>query len=170
LNKRRGGESPFHVLEDAEKTPGPSIEQELKGGSINGDFIVVRGAREHNLKLSSLQVPRERMTVLTGISGSGKSTFAFDVLFAEGQRRYLECLSTYVRQYFKILEKPDVDQILGLPPTVAIEQRTSRLNRRSTVATITEVYHFLRLLYSKLGRQRCPEARASWQPCLTTPF
>ncbi|MBP8646674.1 MAG: excinuclease ABC subunit UvrA, partial [Syntrophobacteraceae bacterium] len=157
LNRRRCGETPSPFLKDAAINPGPSIEQELKAGSSNGNSIVVRGAREHNLKLSSIRVPRERMTVLTGLSGSGKSTLAFDVLFAEGQRRYLECLSTYVRQYFKILEKPDVDQILGLPPTVAIEQRTSRLNRRSTVATITEVYHFLRLLYSKLGRQRCPE-------------
>jgi excinuclease ABC subunit A len=118
--------------------------------------IVVRGAHEHNLHLDEIQLPLEQMTVLTGLSGSGKSTLAFDVLFAEGQRRYLECLSTYVRQYFKILEKPDVDQILGLSPTVAIEQRTSQLNRRSTVATITEIYHFLRLLYAKLGRQHCP--------------
>ena len=96
------------------------------------------------------------MIVLTGLSGSGKSTLAFDVIFAEGQRRYLECLSTYVRQYFKILEKPNVDQVLGLPPTVAIEQRSSQLSRKSTVGTITEIYHFLRLLYAKLGKQHCP--------------
>ncbi|GKT07601.1 excinuclease ABC subunit UvrA [Desulforhabdus sp. TSK] len=119
--------------------------------------IFVRGAREHNLQLEEVRLPRDQMVVLTGLSGSGKSTLAFDVLFAEGQRRYLESLSSYVRQYFKILEKPDVDQILGLPPTVAIEQRTSQLNRRSTVATVTEIYHFLRLLYSKLGRQHCPD-------------
>jgi len=119
--------------------------------------IVVRGAREHNLQLDEIRLKRNEMMVLTGLSGSGKSTLAFDVLFAEGQRRYLECLSTYVRQYFKILEKPDVDQILGLPPTVAIEQRTSQLTRRSTVGTITEVYHFLRLLFAKLGRQHCPD-------------
>ncbi len=93
---------------------------------------------------------------MTGLSGSGKSTLAFDVIFAEGQRRYLECLSSYVRQYFKIMEKPDVDQIVGLPPTIAIEQRTSRFGRRSTVGTITETYHLLRLLYAKLGKQRCP--------------
>jgi excinuclease ABC subunit A len=121
------------------------------------DSIIIRGAREHNLQLEEIRIPRDEMVVLTGLSGSGKSTLAFDVLFAEGQRRYLECLSSYVRQYFKILEKPDVDQILGLPPTVAIEQRTSQLNRRSTVATVTEIYHFLRLLYSKLGRQHCPD-------------
>ncbi len=118
--------------------------------------IVVRGAYEHNLQIGEVRLPLGQMTVLTGLSGSGKSTLAFDVLFAEGQRRYLECLSTYVRQYFKILEKPNVDQLLGLPPTVAIEQRSSRLSRRSTVATITEIYHFLRLLYAKLGRQHCP--------------
>lgn len=119
--------------------------------------IVIRGAREHNLKLDEIRIPRGKMTVLTGLSGSGKSTLAFDVLFAEGQRRYLECLSSYVRQYFKIMEKPEVDQIEGLPPTIAIEQRTSQFGRRSTVGTITEIYHFLRLFFSKLGEQHCPD-------------
>ncbi len=121
--------------------------------------ILIRGAREHNLKIEEVTFPRDKMIVLTGLSGSGKSTLAFDILFAEGQRRYLECLSTFVRQYFRILEKPDVDQVLGLPPTVAIEQRTSRLNRRSTVGTITEVHHFLRLLFAKQGKQHCPHCR-----------
>jgi excinuclease ABC subunit A len=129
---------------------------ELSGEDSTAGAIVVKGAREHNLRIEKVELPRERMVVLTGLSGSGKSTLAFDVLFAEGQRRYLECLSTYVRQYFRILEKPNVDQVLGLPPTVAIEQRMSRLNRRSTVATITEIYHFVRLLFTKLGRQHCP--------------
>ena len=118
--------------------------------------ILIRGAREHNLKVEQIALPRNKMSVMTGLSGSGKSTLAFDVLFAEGQRRYLECLSSYVRQYFKIMEKPNVDQITGLPPTIAIEQRTSQFGRRSTVGTITETYHLLRLLYAKLGRQRCP--------------
>ncbi len=118
--------------------------------------IIVRGAREHNLRVDELKLPLHGMTVFTGLSGSGKSSLAFDILFAEGQRRYLECLSAFVRQYFKILEKPDVDQILGLPPTVAIEQRTSQLGRKSTVGTITEIYHFLRLAFAKLGRQHCP--------------
>jgi excinuclease ABC subunit A len=118
--------------------------------------IVIRGAREHNLAIDEIRIPRRKMSVLTGISGSGKSTLAFDVLFAEGQRRYLECLSSYVRQYFRIMEKPEVDQITGLPPTIAIEQRTSQFGRRSTVGTITETYHLLRLLYAKLGVQRCP--------------
>ena len=123
----------------------------------DGRQIVIRGAYEHNLRIEEMKLPRNEMIVLTGLSGSGKSSLAFDVLFAEGQRRYLECLSSYVRQYFKIMEKPDVEQILGLPPTIAIEQRSSQLNRRSTVATITEIYHFLRLLYAKVGKQHCPD-------------
>jgi len=157
LKRRHEGAIPAPAGEGGPFIPSGSAQRSPPAVPSAEDAIMVRGAREHNLKLSRLDLPREKMTVLTGLSGSGKSTLAFDVLFAEGRRRYLECLSTYVRQYFKVLEKPDVDQVLGLPPTVAIEQRTSRLNRRSTVATITEVYHFLRLLYSKLGRQRCPD-------------
>jgi excinuclease ABC subunit A len=118
--------------------------------------IEIRGAREHNLKDVSLSIPRNQLVVLTGVSGSGKSTLAFDILFAEGQRRYLESLAPYVRQYIRVLGRPEVDVVSGLPPTVAIEQRMSRASRRSTVATLTEVYHFLRLLYSKLGTQYCP--------------
>jgi excinuclease ABC subunit A len=118
--------------------------------------VAIQGAREHNLKNLSLSIPRNRLVVLTGVSGSGKSTLAFDILFAEGQRRYLESLAPYVRQYLKILERPEVDVVTGLPPTVAIEQRISHASRRSTVATLTEIYHFLRLLYSKLGTQHCP--------------
>jgi excinuclease ABC subunit A len=117
--------------------------------------VAIRGAREHNLQNLSLSIPRNQLVVLTGVSGSGKSTLAFDILFAEGQRRYLESLAPYVRQYVKILERPDVDVVSGLPPTVAIEQRISHASRRSTVATLTEIYHFLRLLYSKLGSQHC---------------
>jgi excinuclease ABC subunit A len=120
------------------------------------DAIVIKGAREHNLKNVSLSIPRNQLVVLTGVSGSGKSTLAFDIVFAEGQRRYLESLAPYVRQYVKVLERPEVDVVSGLPPTVAIEQRISRASRRSTVATLTEIYHFLRLLYSKLGTQHCP--------------
>ncbi|MEM5789276.1 MAG: excinuclease ABC subunit UvrA, partial [Syntrophobacteraceae bacterium] len=126
--------------------------------------IVIRGAREHNLQVEEMRIPHNRMTVLTGLSGSGKSTLAFDVLFAEGQRRYLECLSSYVRQFFKIMEKPNVDQITGLPPTIAIEQRTSQFGRRSTVGTITEIYHFLRLFFSKLGEQHCPDCARKLEP------
>ncbi len=120
------------------------------------DAIKIKGAREHNLKNINLTLPHNEMVVLTGVSGSGKSTLAFDILFAEGQRRYLESLAPYVRQYMKILERPDVDLVTGLAPTVAIEQRTSYTSRRSTVATLTEIYHYLRLLYSKLGIQHCP--------------
>ncbi|MDH3826276.1 MAG: excinuclease ABC subunit UvrA, partial [Desulfobacterales bacterium] len=118
--------------------------------------ITLKGAREHNLKDIDLAIPQNELVVLTGVSGSGKSTLAFDILFAEGQRRYLESLAPYVRQYMKILERPDVDLVTGLAPTVAIEQRISHSSRRSTVATLTEIYHFLRLLFSKLGSQHCP--------------
>jgi len=117
--------------------------------------IIIRGAREHNLKNLTVAIPRDQVVVISGISGSGKSTLAFDVLFAEGQRRYIESLPTYVRQYLKIMERPDLDLITGIPPTVAIEQRMSSLPRRSTVATITEIYHYLRLLFSKVGLQYC---------------
>ncbi len=118
--------------------------------------IEVRGAREHNLKDLDVRIPHHQLVALTGVSGSGKSTLAFDILFAEGQRRYLESLTPYVRQYMKILERPEVDLVNGLSPTVAIEQRISHSGRRSTVATLTEVYHFLRLLFSKLGDPHCP--------------
>ena len=120
-------------------------------------LITVQGAREHNLDDISVSIPREKVVVVTGVSGSGKSTLAFDILFAEGQRRYLECLPTYIRQYLKIMEHPDIDHLAGIPPTVAIEQRASLSGRRSTVATLTEIYHYLRLLYSKLGLQHCPQ-------------
>ncbi len=123
---------------------------------VNGNAIVVRGAREHNLRNLNLSIPREKLVVITGVSGSGKSTLAFDILFAEGQRRYLECLPAYIRQYLKIMDRPEVSDITGIPPTVAIAQRASQGGKRSTVATLTETYHYLRLLYSKLGVQHCP--------------
>lgn len=122
----------------------------------NGAHIVVDGAREHNLKNISLKIPREQMVVITGLSGSGKSTLAFDILFAEGQRRFLETLSPYARQYIHQLQRPEVDTLRGLPPTVAIEQLLSRGGRKSTVATATEIYHYLRLLFAKIGLQHCP--------------
>jgi excinuclease ABC subunit A len=121
------------------------------------NMIRVHHAREHNLKNIEARIPRERFTVITGVSGSGKSTLAFDILFNEGQRRYLESLNAYARSLVQPASRPDVDAIFGLPPTVAIEQRTSRGGRKSTVATLTEIYHFLRLLFVKLGTQHCPD-------------
>lgn len=118
--------------------------------------IQVMGAREHNLKNIDLSIPRDEMVVVTGLSGSGKSTLAFDILFAEGQRRFLDSMSTYARQFVEQMEKPDVDHVTGLPPTVAIEQRISRGGGKSTVGTVTEVYHFLRLLFAKVGVQHSP--------------
>jgi excinuclease ABC subunit A len=119
--------------------------------------IQVHGAREHNLKNIDVKIPREQMVVITGLSGSGKSTLAFDILFAEGQRRFLDSMSPYARQFVEQLEKPDVDLVSGLPPSVAIEQRVTRGGGKSTVATVTEVYHFLRLLFAKTGTQFCPD-------------
>jgi len=139
--------------------PAPPIPMQ-----VDRDVIRIAGAREHNLANLHLELPRDRMIVITGLSGSGKSTLAFDVIFAEGQRRYLESLSTYVRQFMKILPRPDVDLITGIPPTVAIEQRLSRGGRKSTVATVTEIYHYLRLLYAKVGVQHCVRCDAPIQP------
>ena len=136
-----------------ERTPITAVSEPIPSFE---DVITIKGAKEHNLKKMDLSIPRNKLVVLTGVSGSGKSTLAFDILFAEGQRRYLESLAPYVRQYVRILERPDVDTVSGLPPAVAIEQRISHASRRSTVATLTEIYHFLRLLYSKVGRQYCP--------------
>ena len=128
------------------------------------DAIHVHNAREHNLKNVDVQIPRGRFTVITGVSGSGKSTLAFDILFAEGQRRYLESLNAYARQFVQPAARPDVDAIYGIPPTVAIEQRVSRGGRKSTVATLTEIYHFLRLLFVKLGTQYCPDCDVPIEP------
>jgi excinuclease ABC subunit A len=133
----------------------PPSSKIAESESFYSNSIIVQGAREHNLKNITVSLPRNQLVVLTGVSGSGKSTLAFDIVFAEGQRRYLESLAPYVRQYIKILEKPDVDLVVGISPTVAIEQRISHTSRRSTVATLTEIYHFLRLLYSKLGERYC---------------
>ena len=125
-------------------------------GGARDNAISIHHAREHNLKNADIRIPRDRLTVITGLSGSGKSTVAFDIVFNEGQRRYLESLNAYARQFVQPASKPDVDAVFGIPPTVAIEQRTSRGGRKSTVATLTEVYHFLRLLFVKLGTQHCP--------------
>ncbi|MFW0994560.1 excinuclease ABC subunit UvrA [Vibrio parahaemolyticus] len=120
------------------------------------DKIEVRGARTHNLKDINLTIPRDKLTVITGLSGSGKSSLAFDTLYAEGQRRYVESLSAYARQFLSLMEKPDVDHIEGLSPAISIEQKSTSHNPRSTVGTITEVYDYLRLLYARVGEPRCP--------------
>jgi excinuclease ABC subunit A len=119
--------------------------------------IRIRGARTHNLKNVDLDLPRDRLIVVTGVSGSGKSSLAFDTLFAEGQRRYVESLSTYARQFLSMMEKPDVDLIEGLSPAISIEQKSTSHNPRSTVGTITEIYDYLRLLFARAGEPRCPE-------------
>src|SRR6201984_754411 len=116
--------------------------------------IVIRGAREHNLKNIDLELPRDRLTVITGLSGSGKSSLAFDTLYAEGQRRYVESLSAYARQFLSMMDKPDVDAIEGLSPAIAIEQKSGSHNPRSTVGTVTEIYDYLRLLYARAGTPR----------------
>ncbi len=121
--------------------------------------ISLKGARHHNLKNISVEIPRDQLVVISGLSGSGKSTLAFDILFAEGQRRFLDSMSAYARQFAEQLEKPEIDQLAGLPPTVAIEQRVSQGNGKSTVATVTELWNFIRLLYSKIGTLYCPDCK-----------
>jgi excinuclease ABC subunit A len=122
---------------------------------MDNNVIAIRGAREHNLKGVNVDIPRDRITVITGVSGSGKSSLAFDTVYAEGQRRYIESLSSYARQFLDQIQKPDVELIEGLPPTIAIEQRTSPTGPRSTVATVTEIYDYLRLLYARIGTPYC---------------
>src|SRR5581483_2617308 len=120
------------------------------------DLIRIRGARTHNLKNVDVDLPRNRLIVITGLSGSGKSSLAFDTLYAEGQRRYVESLSAYARQFLSLMEKPDVDLIEGLSPAISIEQKSTSHNPRSTVGTVTEIYDYLRLLYARVGEPRCP--------------
>jgi excinuclease ABC subunit A len=150
----RAAEEPF-----GESPNGARESRALPGTNRAGHNHAIRihGAREHNLKNISLDIPRDKMVIITGLSGSGKSTVAFDILFAEGQRRFLDSMSPYARQFVEQLEKPDVDLVEGVPPSVAIEQRVTRGGGKSTVATVTEVYHFLRLLFAKTGTQFCPD-------------
>src|SRR4028119_2468341 len=119
------------------------------------DRILIRGARQHNLKNVNLDIPRDKLVVITGLSGSGKSSLAFDTLFAEGQRRYVESLSSYARQFLGQMDKPDVDYIDGLSPAVSIDQKSTSRNPRSTVGTVTEVYDYLRLLFARIGKPHC---------------
>jgi excinuclease ABC subunit A len=180
----RGGEliacgTPEQIEQNPRSHTGRALREAVNYGSFNATVrepaaarkapvreksIVVRNAREHNLKNIDVEIPRNAFTVVTGVSGSGKSTLAFDIIFNEGQRRYLESLNAYARQFVQPAARPEVDSIRGIPPTVAIEQRTSRGGRKSTVATLTEIYHFLRLLYVKLGTQYCPECDVAIEP------
>ncbi len=121
------------------------------------DDIIIKGAEEHNLKSIDVRIPRNTLTVITGLSGSGKSSLAFDTLYAEGQRRYVESLSAYARQFLDRMQKPKVEHIEGLSPAIAIEQRSAGSNPRSTVATVTEIYDYLRLLYAHAGVPHCPK-------------
>src|SRR5580692_11147955 len=121
------------------------------------DKLVVRGAREHNLRNVSVELPRDKLIVFTGLSGSGKSSLAFDTIYAEGQRRYVESLSSYARQFLGQMDKPDVDFIEGLSPAISIDQKSASRNPRSTVGTVTEIYDYLRLLYARIGRAHCPQ-------------
>ena len=146
----------------AEQPAGPAEASRASQGKK--DAITVVNAREHNLRNLSVSIPRGRFTAVTGLSGSGKSTLAFDIVFSEGQRRYLESLNAYARSIVQPSGRADVDAVLGIPPTVAIEQRTSRGGRKSTVATMTELYHFLRLLFMKLGVQHCPKCGIAVRP------
>src|SRR5580698_5712384 len=129
---------------------------QVSGGVNILDGIQVKGAREHNLKNIDVFIPRDQITVITGLSGSGKSSLAFDTIFAEGQRRFIESLSTYARQFLDQMKKPEVDSITGLSPSIAIDQKSISTNPRSTVGTVTEIYDFLRLLFARVGRPTCP--------------
>ena len=120
------------------------------------ESIKIEGARAHNLKNINVEIPRDKLVVVTGLSGSGKSSLAFDTIYAEGQRRYVESLSAYARQFLGQMDKPDVDNIEGLSPAISIDQKTTSHNPRSTVGTVTEVYDYLRLLYARAGRPHCP--------------
>src|SRR5947199_9096356 len=119
------------------------------------DELIVHGAREHNLKDITVRLPRNRLICITGLSGSGRSSLAFDTIYAEGQRRYVESLSAYARQFLQMMEKPDVDHIDGLSPAISIDQKTTSRHPRSTVGTVTEIYDYLRLLYARVGRLHC---------------
>ena len=138
---------------------------EVKDSDIDNNYqvdselteIVIRGAREHNLKGFDLELPRDKFIVITGLSGSGKSSLAFDTLYAEGQRRYVECLSPYAKQFLGVMKKPDVDSIEGLSPAISIEQKSISHNPRSTVGTTTEIYDYIRLLFARIGVQYCPD-------------
>ncbi|HYL61045.1 MAG TPA: excinuclease ABC subunit A, partial [Candidatus Methylomirabilis sp.] len=153
---------PANLPEEAATAPAPAsaaaANRRKQPASASGEFgeaIRVRGARVHNLKNISFDIPHNAITVVTGVSGSGKSSLAFDTVYAEGQRRYIESLSAYARQFLERIEKPDVDEVTGIAPAIAIQQKNSTRNPRSTVATATEIYDYLRLLYARVGHTFC---------------
>ena len=123
------------------------------------DKIIIKGAKEHNLKNIDLEIPRDKLVVITGLSGSGKSSLAFDTIYAEGQRRYVESLSSYARQFLGVMEKPLIESIEGLSPAISIDQKTTSKNPRSTVGTVTEIYDYIRLLYARIGTPFCPNCK-----------
>ena len=129
----------------------------MKKNSLN--HIIITGAKEHNLKDVSISIPKNKLVIFTGLSGSGKTSLAFDTLYAEGQRRYVESLSSYARQFLGIMQKPKVDQIEGLSPAISIDQKTTSHNPRSTVGTITEIYDYLRLLFARVGHPHCHQCK-----------
>src|SRR5436305_5683638 len=138
-----------------DQRPGSELMKTIAVGAVH-KTIHVRGARVHNLKNVDLEIPRDSLVVFTGLSGSGKSSLAFDTIFAEGQRRYVESLSAYARQFLGQVDRPDVDFIEGLSPAVSIDQKSTNRNPRSTVGTITEIYDYMRLLYARIGAAHCP--------------
>ncbi len=154
-NRKRGNGGGEGLLSSAARVPKIPDNDISRRGADEPDFIVVRGAREHNLDIDELRIPKRQLVVFTGVSGSGKSSLAFDTLYAEGQRRYVESLSAYARQFLGQMEKPRYDQLRGLSPTIAIEQKSASSNPRSTVGTVTEIYDYLRVLYARAGEQRC---------------
>ena len=135
----------------SEADPAEHLFKAIEGGRVDMRYLTVRGAREHNLKNVDLTIPRDKLVVFTGLSGSGKSSLAFDTIYAEGQRRYVESLSAYARQFLEMMQKPDVDQIDGLSPAISIEQKTTSKNPRSTVGTVTEIQDYMRLLWARVG-------------------
>lgn len=140
---------------DGDRVERENVSQDVRVGSAARN-LCIKGAREHNLKNIDVMLPRDALVVISGLSGSGKSSLAFDTIFAEGQRRYVESLSAYARQFLGRLDKPDVDSIEGLSPAIAIEQKTTQRNPRSTVGTVTEIYDYYRLLFARIGRAHCP--------------
>ena len=148
---------PCNPFCNSDKDPSPAKSGVIMTQQTMQDKIIVRGARVHNLKNINVEIPRNKLVVITGLSGSGKSSLAFDTIYAEGQRKYVESLSAYARQFLGLMDKPDVDQIEGLSPAISIDQKTASHNPRSTVGTVTEIYDYLRLLFARVGTPHCPE-------------